>query len=439
MTIRLLFLALALTAAACSESDESPIDIAADNAAANNAQNAGNNQVTTELTYHADVRPILESNCANCHVAGGEGIAPFGLSSFDEVKPLATLIADSTGEKRMPPWPPSQECAELDHARVLSDADIATIREWADGGAPEGEESEYVAPEQAALAELGAPDLTIDIGTDYKPNPPVAGGIDDYHCFIVEPGITEDVWLNTHVTKPSNMQVAHHMLMHAVPGDQLQALRDREAESEGPGYTCFGGPQVPGATLLGGWVPGSIASAHPPGHGIRIPAGSVFVVQMHYNTISDPDGTDRTAIDLHFTDGAPDRELQLQAMAQPGLNIPAGESNDVETTSLTLPANVEVFGIAPHMHLLGTSTRAWAESPNGDETCLIDIPKWDFSWQGFYATKDPIVLERGTTVNVECTYDNSPDNQPEGRSPQDVRWGDGTYDEMCITYFVIGI
>jgi hypothetical protein len=287
--------------------------------------------------------------------------------------------------------------------------------------------------------QVGTPDLTVDIGTDYKPNPPVAGGIDDYRCFVVEPNLTQDVWLNTHVTRPSNMQVAHHMLMHAVPGDQLQALRDRESEDEGPGYTCFGGPQVSGTTLLGGWVPGSVASTHPPGHGIKIDAGSVFVVQMHYNIVSDPDGTDRTAIDLHFTDGQPEQELQLSGISKPNLLIPAGATDDTETVEYTLPADVEVFGVAPHMHLLGTSTRAWVTEENGDETCLVDIPNWDFSWQGFYSMKEPVQLKRGSKLTVECTFDNSPENQPEGRSPQDVTWGDGTYDEMCITYFVVGI
>jgi hypothetical protein len=425
---------LAAAGMSCTTSDDG---ISVDTESDANAANDGTNGAAGP-TYHADVRPLLEEHCTSCHLGNGEGIAPFGLTRYDEVAPLAALLAESTADRRMPPWPPSQECAELGHPRVLAQADIEVLQAWADAGAPRGDEADYVAIERPEARAMPAPDLTIDIGADYKPNPPVAGSIDDYRCFVVDPQLEEDVWLNTHVTRPSNLQVAHHMLMHAVPGDQLAALRDREGQEPGPGYTCFGGPQVPGATLLGGWVPGSVASSHPPGHGIRVPAGSVFVVQMHYNIVSDPDGTDRTAIDLHFTEGPPERELSLSAISEPGLMIPAGATEDVERTEFQLPVDVDIFGVAPHMHLLGTSTRAYAIDSDGNETCLIDIPKWDFSWQGFYSTVEPIRLKRGSTVVVECTFDNSPENQPDGRAPQDVTWGDGTYDEMCITYFVVG-
>lgn len=428
--------ASALLLGACgdgSSDDTTPVS------ANSNADNNGSQVDVTEdgLTYHADVRPVLEANCTSCHLAEGAGIAPFGLTDYDEVKPLASLIADSTSDRRMPPWPPSQECSDLAHERVLSQSEIDTIRQWADAGAPEGDPSDFVAPDVPAAQQLGEPDLTLDIGTDYKPNPP-QGSIDDHRCFVVEPGIDEDVWLNTHATRPSNLQVAHHMLFFAVPGSAAAELRERADSEPGPGYTCFGGPQTQGTELLGGWVPGSVASAHPPGHGVKIPAGSAIVIQMHYNIVSDPDGTDRTAIDLHFTDGPPQRELFLTPLAKPGINIPAGAREDVERAQFTLPNDVEIFGIAPHMHLLGTSTRAWVDRSDGSETCLVDVPQWDFSWQGFYATKEPIALQRGDVVNLECVYDNSPENQPDGRAPIDVRWGDGTFDEMCITYFVVG-
>jgi hypothetical protein len=41
---------------------------------------------------------------------------------------------------------------------------------------------------------------------------------------------------------------------------------------------------------------------------------------------------------------------------------------------------------------------------------------------------------------VECHYDNSPGNQPvvDGQRlpPRDVTWGEGTHDEMCLSYIM---
>ena len=40
-----------------------------------------------EISYRADVEPILEANCKACHVAGGEGYQKSGLSmeSYDSL------------------------------------------------------------------------------------------------------------------------------------------------------------------------------------------------------------------------------------------------------------------------------------------------------------------------------------------------------------------
>jgi hypothetical protein len=373
-----------------------------------------------------------------CHQSGGGGIGPFGLTSYAEVQPLSALIADSTQTNRMPPWPPATDsCVPIAHERTLDATQKAIFKSWADDGAPEGNPADYVAPPAEDRVEMGEPDLVVDIGTDYKPTPPRAGSIDDYHCFVIDPGLTEDKWINAYETVPSNFGIAHHMLMYSVPPSQLSELESMSGQEPGPGYTCFGGPRVGNANLLGGWVPGTVMTQYQEGAGVRIEAGSLIVVQMHYNTINDAEGTDRTEIKFHFTDGPGNPSLRLFPIAQPGLFVPAGEKNGYAEASTTLPFPVTVHGIAPHMHTLGTATRTRIESDDTDLSCLIDIPNWDFNWQGFYVFDQPVTLPSGTSVTVECEYDNSPDNQQGDQMPRDVRWGEGTFDEMCITYFIV--
>jgi hypothetical protein len=52
-----------------------------------------------------------------------------------------------------------------------------------------------------------------------------------------------------------------------------------------------------------------------------------------------------------------------------------------------------------------------------------------------------VLVNPGDRLYIECEWDNSPANQPvfdgELRAPQDVTWGEGTYDEMCASSIYI--
>ena len=48
-----------------------------------------------------------------------------------------------------------------------------------------------------------------------------------------------------------------------------------------------------------------------------------------------------------------------------------------------------------------------------------------------------MALYQGDTIRITCTWDNSYDNQPIGwdgeqQESRTIRWGDGTFDEMCL-------
>lgn len=440
--------ALALFAAGCgndlpdSSSNGSPGETnnsttSPNNVAANVANNvAANNASTDAVTYHRDVRPILEKNCNSCHLDGG--IGPFSLTTYQEVKPLASLVAMTVETGQMPPWPPADDCGEFKSEKILSADEVFTIKEWAEEGAIEGDPADYVAPDAEEQITLdGEPDFVVDIGTDYVPNPP-DGGVDDYHCFVIDPEFTEDKFLNAYQTRPGNVATVHHMLYWAVPKtadnvNRIQELSDRTPDV--PGYTCFGGNRIDEIGLLGAWVPGTGIIKMDSGHGFRIPADSLIVVQIHYNTLNGVE-PDRTNIDLHFNeDGATSQVLGMYPFPDSDLDIRAGDSNAKEGTSFTLPIGVDVYGVFPHMHQLGKRIRVSA-SLGDEETCMVDIPDWDFNWQGIYIFKEPREVRPGSTLNIDCWYDNSAENQPSGQTPRDVEWGDGTYDEMCLNYFI---
>src|SRR5258708_4249943 len=118
-------------------------------------------------TFNKDVAPILYKNCVTCHRPGE--VAPFSLLTYSDAKRWAPMIAQATDAHVMPPWKAEAGFGEFADARVLSDAQIATLRAWAKSGAAEGDAKDKPAlPKFNDGWKLGPPDLVIDMPTAYN-------------------------------------------------------------------------------------------------------------------------------------------------------------------------------------------------------------------------------------------------------------------------------
>jgi hypothetical protein len=209
-----------------------------------------------------------------------------------------------------------------------------------------------------------------------------------------------------------------------------------DAAEEGPGYTCFGGPGFVPVGGLGGWAPGNFARFAPKGIGIKVPKGSRAVMQVHYH----PNGEeqiDQTRVGLHFAKEPVESNLQNFPVVNLGLYIPAGKSKHKSTAKVVIPPgfNIKVIGVTPHMHLLGQSIKLEATLPTGKKLCLINVPAWDFKWQGSYTYKEPISLPGGTALKLSAIYNNSVNNPNNPNTPpKAVTWGEQTTDEMLLAF-----
>ncbi len=394
-------------------------------------------EVPAHPTYTEHIAPMMDLHCTTCHVQGS--IAPFPLETYDEVSTLAGFSLASMHAGTMPPWPPGPGCGDFQQPRVMLPEEIETFQLWFDQGRPQGPPVDSTDDGHQETHDELTPDLTLDWGFEYQPRP-APGSLDDYRCFIVDPGLTEDAFVNSIETRPGNPLQVHHLIAYTVPDEAFDDVDALLAEDDRPGYECFGSPRYDGAQMFAGWVPGQVRQPLQEGHGVKIPAGAKVAIQMHYTTLNDPDGSDRTEVDLFFVDRDehPDPvEMVLLQLAALDLFIDAGDPDSLTTIdSPLIPISMRVHGIAAHMHMLGTSIRADALLPD-EEICLIDIPRWDFGWQGIYLYEEPILLQRPFRTRLTCRWDNSPSNQPPGQTPQDVTWGDESSDEMCLIMLIV--
>jgi len=395
------------------------------------------------VTYHADVRPIMDLACVGCHEQGGAG--PFPLTNYGEVAPLATLIVGSVTSGSMPPWNPAADCRPIQDERVLTEGELALIVAWEQDGAVEGDPADYPGPPPEAPS-LGTPDLLLDGGVGYQMNLALP---DDYRCFPLQHTFASRTYIRGSNVYPDHKPVVHHVLFYAVPPQNVAAMTAKDEADPAPGYQCFGGPAVGDTPLIGGWVPGMQPVFFPEDAAIALEAGSKIVMQVHYNAlgVSDPSSiqADQTQVGLWTLQPGekPLYQVQIDPLANTGIVIAEGDPDSVHKQTFQMFSAGTLIGVAPHMHLLGTRIGVQHRSgATGVNSCLVDVPQWDFNWQQFYWFEESHYqdLMPGDRFELECAYDNSTSNQPvvngEQLAPKKVKWGDGTLDEMCLNYIV---
>ena len=120
-------------------------------------------QAQTSPTFTKDIAPIIWNRCASCHRPGE--IGPFSLITFDDVRRHATLIADVTARRLMPPWKPVPGKGDFQSVRRLTDPELQSLQRWIKDGAPEGDPSALPPlPNWSEGWRLGPPDLIVRIG-----------------------------------------------------------------------------------------------------------------------------------------------------------------------------------------------------------------------------------------------------------------------------------
>jgi mono/diheme cytochrome c family protein len=404
------------------------------------------------FTYHGDARAIIEEKCVACHQQGG--IAPFPLDSLADIRAVAAAAAYSIENGTMPPWPPTRGYTTYQHDRSLSEEQRYVLLNWLNSDMVAGETSDYVALE---IEQFEQPDYNLDLQLPQAYTPTLQP--DDHRCFAIEWPLDEFSYVTAVDVIPDAVEQVHHVIVSiAEPGDA--GLYYAAGGQDGsPGWYCLGAGGVRGAPLprqIGGWVPGAGREPAPAGTGIGVKPGSVMVVQMHYNTLITEPRPDQSRIQVATSPEVerPSRSFLLPNPAwlrKGGMPIAAGDAN--ARHEFTVPASalaallggeIGLTGKDPwvlhqgfvHMHNLGSSGRTTLIREDGTEQVLLDIRDWDFNWQSTYNFEREVLINRKDRIKLECTWDNSQENQEfvngEQLTAQYVEWGDGTQDEMCL-------
>ena len=379
-------------------------------------------------TFYKDVLPIFQARCQTCHRPGE--VAPMSLVTFEQSRPWARAIKTAIQSKKMPPWFAEPGYAHLENERRLSSREIDTISAWVDGGAPAGREADAPPPLTFENGWNITPDIVVEMP---KPFTLPASGTIHYKYIVVKGNFTEDLWVTAAEMRAGNTKVLHHgkvwvrppgskWMANAVPGEAYERESHRDIMGENR--------IEDGNDILGKFNPGLGAQRFDmEGAAKFIPKGSDLVYELHYTTSGEVT-SDVSKLGLVVAKAPPKKRYYFHAGPTAlNLAIPAGDSNAEVVSEITFGEDAKLVYAQPHMHVRGKDFELRVVTPDKQMKTVLK-GSWDFEWQMGYQYAEPILLPKGSKLQLISHFDNSKANRFNPDPAKQVVWGPQNWDEM---------
>ena len=387
-------------------------------------------------TWSNKIAAIFYNNCTSCHRDGGIGTFP--IITYSDAVSHSLTIKDKVQSKLMPPWKPDPTYKHFKDERFLTTTEIADIADWVDNGTPVGDLSSAPTPPVFPVgSQMTAIDQTLTL-----PRFTVTSSVDQYRSFVIHSGISVDKYLNQIEYLPGNGSIVHHIVLYKDPSNYSDSLDHLDTI---PGFDSYGSVAVsPNATFLGAWAPGSGIFNIPSNFGIKVDANADYVIEIHYAPGS-AGQSDSSVLNLKYTTDPMVREVYIDAILNYFTSLTNGPINIAPNTQkmyyedefIPLGYDFSILAVFPHMHKVGTSFKIWDYVPATHDTVpIINIPKWDFHWQGFYTLQKMMKVPGQTHLQAKALYDNTTANHDNPFSPpQWITSGEHTTQEMMLAFF----
>ncbi len=383
------------------------------------------------VNFNEDIAPIVYTKCQSCHKKGG--IAPFAFTNYSEVADYAKMIKEVTASRYMPPWSADPYYQSYLYERALSKDEIDLIGYWVEQGFPEGPEhlkknADDFLPSDTLQRK---PDLTICMEESFI----IKGNNKDaYQTFVIPVNLEKDRFVQSMEFRPGNISVVHHAQVLVDSSGRAYAIDQKTPEY---GFNTFSEMRLRANGILTGYLPGGEGPVkYPDGTGKKVYKNSYVIFNIHYAPVP-YETEDLSCLDLYFSKGKKPRAIKGQTVNMRHITngeflIKANQTKYFHAQK-TIPEDISLIAIWPHMHFRGKKFEAYAETPQGKTIPLVKINNWDFNWQNAYFLKQLIHIPKASNIYMEGTFDNRASNPFNPvLPPVDVRWGSSSLDEMLI-------
>ncbi len=374
-------------------------------------------------TFSLDVAPILFEKCVACHRPNQA--APMSLLSYRDARPWARGIARAVENGDMPPWSAESEHVVFRDDLSLSADQIATIVDWAAGGAPEGDPADLPsAPTFPEEWTLGEPDYVLTLDRVDVP----ADGPDLFPKQRIRLDLDEERWVQAIEFLPGDRRATHHFqATYTTPRRESGGpIGSGERVHEGAG----------GSGVFGIWTAGMPPYVFPKGVGRVLGPGTTITLDSHYHPFGEAT-SDTTRIGIHFGEGELEREVATVSVANTGIRIPPGAGHHAETGFFQPDDDMQILAFSPHMHVRGKAMTYRIVHADGTSETLLDVPNYDYNWQWLYYPVEPIDLPASSRIEVTAVWDNSEDNPANPDPTREIIYRGDVFNEMFVGFMEI--
>ena len=300
------------------------------------------------------------------------------------------------------------------------------------------------------------------------------GGIDDYHCFLLDPKLTQDAFVTGALIRPQRTGIVHHVILYEAAGAQATAADAAERGERRQGLVVLRRARPAGRPRCGRCGRPARAAAvdrsvgarphderAAAGTGVLLHKGAKIVMQVHYNLIAGS-GPDRSRAQLRLrpasTHAEPARDAAVAAPVElpcpTGVDRPAVQPRSrrsrtgrrstaprprscrprcstcagrrSRTTRRTseparrsrlrataqFSAPQTIYGVAGHMHLRGQRHQGRARPRDGEGADAAAHPRVGLPLAGRLLLEDAGQGRAATRFASPAPFDNSKADQP---------------------------
>jgi hypothetical protein len=340
--------------------------------------------ITSPYTFNEDVFPIVRDRCAACHVKGG--VAPMSLLTHAEAVPWGESMRVELMAGHMPPFGVDTAPGRFRNVQALTARELNVLLTWASGGTPVGDPEKSPAP--AARDQqwpLGPPDLVLPVPMEVTLPVDQQERVEE---FSIDVPTTTARWLRAVDVLPGTPAIVRSAVVSVAPA------------ADAPAAAIGGAPE----RLLALWLPGDHPVPLDPGAAFQLPAGATLTVRVRYRKTWEYERaamSDRSSVGLYFAEGPATELRALRLSARPA---PAGLSSSEPPPAAVIDETLQAVAIYPERGLPAAAVRVTALRPDGSREELIAFRPQP-GWERRYWFREPIVLPRGTRIEVRAAFD----------------------------------
>ncbi|MDE0313523.1 MAG: redoxin domain-containing protein [Candidatus Poribacteria bacterium] len=352
-----------------------------------------------QTTYSEHIAPILQKNCQTCHHQ--DGIAPFTLANYNDVKRHSAKIAEQTQARLMPPWRLGKGYGKFKNELRLTDTEIDMIANWVNAGTPAGPKLNDLLVAQSSETWIhGEPDMQKDIPIVFKE---LTEGKHASLTITIQTDYGRDEYVRGFDFQSKNTKTTRRVTTYL--------KTQRNVTPDGDQFNAQINPNHAVDMRLGTWAPGFTPALLPEGVGYLLPKGGQIILNILYKG-SDRQEHENLQLSLYFSNTPETARLHKAT-----LTISDDANWQGAVSSYEFKNDVYVFAGHPPTYVDKQGLRVVAKIPTGEHVKMLWVKEshieWLNEWFDIYHYSEPIFLPAGSRLEFDMQKDSENQNKRE--------------------------